>query len=58
VLAAELERRYDSLGLGFVDAAVVVTCEELGEPKVATLDRRRFSVVRPRHCEALLLLPE
>lgn len=56
--AAELERRYESLDLGLVDAAVVVTCETLGEEKVATLDRRDFSVVRPAHCERLRLLPE
>jgi hypothetical protein len=56
--AAELERTYESLGLGLVDAAVIVTCEQLAETKVATLDRRDFSVVRPRHCERLRLLPE
>lgn len=32
-----------------VDAAVIAVCERLGETKVATLDRRHFSVVRPRH---------
>jgi uncharacterized protein len=58
VRAAELERTYESLDLGLVDAAVVVTCERLGETKVATLDRRDFSVVQPRHCERLSLLPE
>jgi uncharacterized protein len=56
--AAELERTYESLDLGLVDAAVVVTCERLGETKVATLDRRDFSVVEPSHCERLELLPE
>ena len=55
--SAELERTYASLQLGFVDASVVVTCERLGETKVATLDPRHFSIVRPRHCEALTLLP-
>lgn len=58
VRAAELERTYASLDLGFVDAAVVTACERLGEDKVATLDRRDFSVVRPRRREALTLLPE
>jgi predicted nucleic acid-binding protein len=58
VRAAELERTYASLDLGLVDAAVIVTCERLDETKVATLDRRDFSVVRPRHCERLLILPE
>lgn len=57
VRAAELERTYASLDLGFVDASVIVACERLGETKVATLDRRDFAVVRPRHCEALTLLP-
>ncbi|MBA3364392.1 MAG: PIN domain-containing protein [Actinobacteria bacterium] len=56
--AADLEVRYAELELGFVDAAVIALCERLGETKVATLDRRHFSVVRPRHCDALRLLPE
>lgn len=56
--AAELEEQYADLDLGFVDAAVIALCERLGETKVATLDRRDFSVVRPRHCEALTLLPD
>jgi predicted nucleic acid-binding protein len=56
--AAELERQYASLDLGLVDAAVIATCEELDEPKVATLDRRDFSVVRPRHRDHLTLLPD
>ncbi len=58
VRAAELERTHESLDLGLVDAAVVATCERLGETKVATLDRRDFSAVRPRHCDALTILPE
>lgn len=53
-----LECQYDELGLGLVDACVLVTCEQLGETKVATLDRRHFSVVRPAHCPALTLLPQ
>ena len=55
--AASLEVEYEDLGLGFVEASVVVTCETLGETKLATLDRRHFAVVRPRHCDALTLLP-
>jgi predicted nucleic acid-binding protein len=58
VRAAELEQIYESLDLGLVDAAVIAACERLGETKVATLDRRDFAVVRPRHCERLALLPE
>lgn len=56
--AAELERQYGDLDLGLVDASVIALCERLGETKVATLDRRDFSVVRPSHCDALRLLPD
>ncbi|MGI8696801.1 MAG: type II toxin-antitoxin system VapC family toxin [Mycobacteriales bacterium] len=55
--ATQLETTYDTLDLGLVDAAVIACCERLGETKVATLDRRDFSVVRPLHCERLTLLP-
>ena len=56
--AAELERQYRDLDLRLVDASVIALCERLGETKVATLDRRDFSVVRPSHCASLHLLPE
>lgn len=55
--AAEIEAAYADLRIGFVDAAVVATCEVLGEQKVATLDARHFTVVRPTHCARLALLP-
>jgi uncharacterized protein len=58
VRAAELEGIYADLDLGFVDASVIALCERLGETTVATLDRRHFSVVQPRHCDHLTLLPE
>jgi len=53
----ELLVRYADLRLGFVDAAVVAIVERLGEQKLATLDHRHFSAIRPRHVEALDLLP-
>lgn len=56
--AAEIQRRYSNLDLGFVDAAVVTVCERLGEKKVITIDRRHFSIIKPRHCERLQILPE
>ncbi|MDP9343723.1 MAG: PIN domain-containing protein [Actinomycetota bacterium] len=55
--AARLQAKYSDFPLGFVDAAVFVTCEALGEPKVATLDRRHFSVLRTSEGAALDLLP-
>ena len=56
--AVELEVAYRDLDLGIVDAFVIAVCERLGEHQVLTLDRRDFSVVRPRHCAALQLLPD
>jgi uncharacterized protein len=53
---AELVGRYRDLPLGTVDASVVAAAERLGIREVATVDRRHFSVVRPQHVEAFILL--
>lgn len=53
----ELQSGYADLGLGVVDASVMALVERSGESKVATLDRRHFGTVRPRHVTALELLP-
>lgn len=53
----ELQSAYADLALGVVDASVLAVVERLKEPKLATLDHRHFSTVRPRHVEALTLLP-
>lgn len=52
-----LQRRHADLALGVVDASVVALAERLDERRVATLDHRRFAVVRPAHTKALELLP-
>ena len=54
---AELVARYADLPLGMVDASVVAVAERLGVVELATIDRRDFTVVRPRHVEAFTLLP-
>ncbi len=54
---AELVWDYQDLPLGTVDAAVVAIAERLGHAVIATLDRRHFGVVRPRHVEAFELRP-
>lgn len=54
--ARELCRRYEDLPLGLVDAAVVAVAERLRERRIATLDHRHFTIVRPRH-GALTLVP-
>ncbi len=53
----ELQRTYADLRVGVVDASVLAAVERLGEPKLATLDHRHFGTMRPRHVDALELLP-
>jgi hypothetical protein len=40
-----------------VDAAVIAIAERLQLTEIATLDHRHFTVVRPRHTAAFVLLP-
>lgn len=55
---AELVEQYDDFPLGTTDASIVALAERLGITEIATLDRRHFTAVRPRHVEAFSLLPE
>lgn len=55
---ADLVNQYDDLPLGTTDASVIALAERLDINEIATLDRRHFAVVRPRHMPALTLLPE
>jgi predicted nucleic acid-binding protein len=54
---AELVSRYRDLPLGTVDASVVATAERLNLHQVATVDRRHFSIMRPKHVKSFELLP-
>lgn len=53
----ELCDRYADADIGFVDAAVFALVERLGKSKLATLDRRHFSLLRPRHRDTIDLVP-
>ena len=55
--AGELMRTYADAAIGFVDASVVAIAERLGIRQVWTLDRRDFSLVRPKHAEAFDIVP-
>jgi hypothetical protein len=46
--AMDIDRRYGDLGLGLVDASVVVLAEDLGIRRLATRDVRHFAAVRLR----------
>ncbi len=53
----ELVLQYADFPLGGVDASVIAVAERFGVERIAPLDRRHFSVVRPQHTPALTLLP-
>jgi predicted nucleic acid-binding protein len=55
---AELVTLYADLPLGAVDASVIALAERFNALEIATLDRRHFNVVRPKHVSTLKFLPE
>ncbi len=54
---ADLVDRYADLGLGATDASVVALAERHGQSRIATLDRRHFSVVRSVSGDSFKLVP-
>jgi uncharacterized protein len=52
---ADINRQFEDLDLGFVDAAIVALSETLKVARVATADRRHFAVLAGRF--SLELLP-
>jgi predicted nucleic acid-binding protein len=53
----EILDQYADAHLDFTDAAIIVIAERLNLRRILTLDRRDFSIVRPRHCDFFELLP-
>lgn len=54
---AELVETYADFPLGGTDASVIALAERIEADIVITLDRRHFATVKPRHRDALALLP-
>ena len=57
VRMAGLVETYSNFPLGTTDASVIAVAERLNVTEIATLDHRHFAAVRPRHADALTLLP-
>jgi predicted nucleic acid-binding protein len=55
---AELVGQYANLDLGAADASIVAVAERMGISRIATVDRRDFTVVRPKHVPAFELIPD
>ncbi len=49
--------QYADAEFNFTDTAIMAQAERLNINRIATFDRRDFSVFRPTHCEYLELLP-
>jgi predicted nucleic acid-binding protein len=60
---ADLERCIDLISeyadskLGLVDASIAALAERLSITRIFTLDRRHFSMLRPRHCDHFEIVP-
>lgn len=54
--AMAIDERFADLGLGLVDASIVVLAEDLGIRRIATRDVRHFSAVRLRDGRPLELV--
>jgi hypothetical protein len=55
--AAEILEHYADNRVDLVDCVIVALAERLKVTRLLTLDRRHFSIIRPRHCPAFDLFP-
>jgi hypothetical protein len=55
--AADILEQYADAHVDFVDCAIVALAERLNITRILTIDRRHFSLFRPRHCPGFELLP-
>jgi uncharacterized protein len=53
----QILEKYADNQLDFTDAAIVAIAERLAIKRVYTLDRRDFSIIRPKHCNYFELFP-
>ncbi|MEW6778259.1 MAG: PIN domain-containing protein [Bdellovibrionota bacterium] len=55
--AREICGQYRNVELDLADACLIAVAERLKITRIATTDRRDFSLVRPAHCDKFELLP-
>ena len=53
----EIAETYASAAFDIVDCCIMALAERLHVTRIATFDRRDFSIFQPRHCDYLELLP-
>jgi uncharacterized protein len=54
---AEILEKHTDSRIDFVDATVMALAERLNLVTILTLDRRDFSIFRPRHCNTFNIIP-
>jgi len=57
VRAAEIIEQYRDANLDLVDSVITAMAERLNIQRILTLDRRDFSIIKPKHCAAFAILP-
>jgi len=55
--AADLLEKYADNKVDFVDCVIVAMAERLNLTKVLTVDRRHFTIFRPKHCDYFEIAP-
>ena len=53
----DISQQYSYAQLDLVDCCIMAIAERLDITRIATFDRRDFTMFKPRHCEFLELLP-
>lgn len=53
----EIATMYDTAAFDIVDCCIMAIAERLNVTRIATFDRRDFSIFRPQHCDFFELLP-
>lgn len=57
IRVSEIATKYEDSQFDVVDCCIMAQAERLNITRVATFDRRDFSIFRPSHCDYLELLP-
>jgi predicted nucleic acid-binding protein len=55
--AAEILEKYADNRVDFVDCAIFAMAERLNLSKILTVDRRHFTIFRPKHCDYFEIAP-
>ncbi len=57
IRARDIMNAYPAAQLDFVDCCIAAVAERLNITTIATLDRRDFSIIRPKHVSHFTLIP-